>query len=980
MDDPKQVFEAALAEFKARASDRQIASFTATTIQHVQVKIITIQRDQEKAKAMMNFNRFSMFLEALKQFDDVTKALDIGIPDLSAYIWGPTKYILNTAKEDTIALDCILTSYCNFGRRLHLIAEYKDQLRQQPQTKICLAWMYQDLLRFNSSLLKLLETNGWRRTFMANWKDYNGPFQTLLGTFDSHERFLQRTLENQQYQSVRETQRRLNDHVGQYQSDRDDIAIFLDDYRRDRTVLLANAETQEIKRKHDQYLDIIHWLHSPGVSEPEKQYQNEFFRVKSEYPDTGKWILEEKAVRCWIEDETPEYPILWIHGKKGAGKTILASLIIHHLAEKKKDFKTSYFYCRENDENLGEQRFLAIMKSLLRQMVGHNRDLLPTLHEKRLRGQEILNDESTAETLLSLFCDTEMNQFIVIDGLDELGKVHRERLVKFVNSVVAKSSEGFPGKVRVLFLSTDLAIMRKSLQTTDLVREYSLNLGKTSEDIKSYVVQQGNELQKKFRLGEEHLQQVQALTCQRSNGMFLYAFLVTENLLGQPNVACVESELQGTVFPMDLKQAYGKIIERLRKANDNTWNEAKKIFGWLAFAKRPLKWHELQAVLSIEVDEQGHVQPANTKRRLCADIQEVCGSLVHMPGGTSIDFIHQTAKEYVLDVENLNGMTLECDLALLCFNYLSHTCFQESLQDDDRESYARMGCYAFQDYAISQWDSHLKSLIENLTGLFSDPHDGPQYRWKTSNAVKSFCQIYNDGLVAVSENQVAKKEEHAQVARTHCQAFEQQDFYAELLEVWTHVVTHQHQSLKERNKVSIKQLGEALKKIRGTLEELAPELENDGVLAGSLKDFYGEKLFKCTRITCGYFYEGFDNQDAAKHHSNRHDRPYPCTIPNCSLVPFGFASNKDLDKHLRTYHPDESGHPSAFVSLDQTVVADAKHQCELCLRDYTRRANLDSHMNSAHLGLRPYACRTCEKAFARNNDRRRHEKLHVRRR
>ncbi|KAK7421720.1 hypothetical protein QQZ08_009808 [Neonectria magnoliae] len=347
-----------------------------------------------------------------------------------------------------------------------------------------------------------------------------------------------------------------------------------------------------------------------------------------------------------------------------------------------------------------------------------------------------------------------------------------------------------------------------------------------------------------------------------------------------------------------------------------------------------------------------------------------------MPGGTSIDFIHQTAKEYVLDEENLNGMTLECDLALLCFNFLSYTCFQENLQDEHRESYAKMGCYAFQDYAISQWDSHLKSLIENLAGLFSDPHDGPQYRWKTSNALKSFCRTYHDGLVAVSDGQMPKAEEHAQVARTHCQAFEQQDFYAELLEVWTHIVRHQHQPLKERNKVSIKKLGEALEKIRGTLEKLAPGLENDGILADSLKDFYGEKLFKCTRITCGYF----DNEEAAKHHSNRHDRPYPCTIPNCSLVPFGFASNKDLDKHLRTYHPDESGQPSAFVPLDQTVVADANHQCELCPRSYTRRANLGAHMNSVHLGLRPYACRTCDKAFVRNNDRRRHEKLHVRRR
>ncbi|KPM46103.1 hypothetical protein AK830_g426 [Neonectria ditissima] len=896
MDDPKKVFETSLAAFKAQASDRQIAAFTTTTIQHVQFKVITIQREQEKAKAMMNFNRFGMFFESLKQFDEITKALEIGIPDLSAFIWGPT------------------------------------------------------------NLLKLLDTNSWRRTFMANWKDYNGPFQSLLGTFDSHEKFLKRTLEDQQSHIIRETHHRVSDYVEQYQGDRDDLINFLDDYRRDREQLLANVEAQEIERKHRQYLDIIRWLHSPGVGEPEKDYHDQFLRVRAEYPETGKWILKEKEVRGWIEDEIPKHSALWIHGKKGAGKTILASLLINHLT-KKKDSKTSYFYCRENDEKLSEQRFLAIMKSLLRQMVGHNRDLLPTLHERRLRGQEILNDENTAETLLGLFCETEMKQYIVIDGLDELSKIHRDRLVKFLLTTVAKSSDASPGKIRMLFLSTDLALMTKSLQSSDEVGEYCLAVSKTEKDIESYLIKQGSKLQEKFReLSDEDLKRAQTLTYERSNGMFLYAFLAIENLLEQPNLASLETELQDAVFPKDLEQAavtppaitraaflpeddadmifpsYGKIVERLRNTvHANTWKQAKKIFGWLAFAKRPLKLYELQAVLSISVDDEGRVQPLNTKKRLSEDIQEVCGSLVHMPGKTSIDFIHQTAKEHIMKSENLNGPALGCDLALLCLSYLSHTCFQENLQGDSRESFAKMGYYAFQDYAISLWQEHLKALVEELGDLFYDPQYGPRYRQKAFNTLQLFYNTYHKGLVALSAPQKLKAGETAEQARTHCRPFEQQEFYEHLLAIWTHVVRHQHQSLKERNKVSIEQLGEALKKIRGVLETLALQQDDEPALADSLKEFYGEKFFKCKRITCGYFYEGFSDEKAAKQHSNRHDRPYPCTVVNCSLVPFGFASNKDLDKHLRTYHPDESGQPSAFLPIDQVVVADANHQCELLL-------------------------------------------------
>jgi hypothetical protein len=42
---------------------------------------------------MVNFNRFSSFLQAMGQFEDAIKALNMDIPDLSVYLWGPPKVI-----------------------------------------------------------------------------------------------------------------------------------------------------------------------------------------------------------------------------------------------------------------------------------------------------------------------------------------------------------------------------------------------------------------------------------------------------------------------------------------------------------------------------------------------------------------------------------------------------------------------------------------------------------------------------------------------------------------------------------------------------------------------------------------------------------------------------------------------------------------------------------------------------------------------
>ncbi len=72
---------------------------------------------------------------------------------------------------------------------------------------------------------------------------------------------------------------------------------------------------------------------------------------------------------------------------------------------------------------------------------------------------------------------------------------------------------------------------------------------------------------------------------------------------------------------------------------------AKKIFGWLTCAKRPLNWHEIQAALSIVVIKEGSGVMMNYHlHQLRNDIQEICGSLV-LKLKNRIVFTHQTAKE-----------------------------------------------------------------------------------------------------------------------------------------------------------------------------------------------------------------------------------------------------------------------------------------------------------------------------------------------
>lgn len=68
--------------------------------------------------------------------------------------------------------------------------------------------------------------------------------------------------------------------------------------------------------------------------------------------------------------------------------------------------------------------------------------------------------------------------------------------------------------------------------------------------------------------------------------------------------------------------------------------QAQRLLGWLVSAKRPLKWHEIQGALSINVE----YQTVDFKQSLVMDIEVLCGSLVERLPGDRIELVHSTAK------------------------------------------------------------------------------------------------------------------------------------------------------------------------------------------------------------------------------------------------------------------------------------------------------------------------------------------------
>ena len=200
-----------------------------------------------------------------------------------------------------------------------------------------------------------------------------------------------------------------------------------------------------------------------------------------------------------------------------SGKTILASKVIDHLIKEKTDSTTSFFYCREDDLN-ESGKCMSLYKSLLRQLVDHNRELLPVYYEKKLKGQEILNNEATARSLLELCFEVDTTHFIVIDGLDEFSVGDRSSAVQFISSIVEKSDLKSPitGKIRVLFISQDLKEMRKLLPAVETLE---IQPSDVEPDIQVLVDQQTKIMINTYGLNVEEAGRVRVMTVKGAKGM-----------------------------------------------------------------------------------------------------------------------------------------------------------------------------------------------------------------------------------------------------------------------------------------------------------------------------------------------------------------------------------------------------------------------------------------------------------------------------
>lgn len=307
---------------------------------------------------------------------------------------------------------------------------------------------------------------------------------------------------------------------------------------------------------------------------------------------------------------------------------------------------------------------------------------------------------------------------------------------------------------------------------------------------------------------------------------------------------------------------------------------------------------------------------------------------------------------YILEDGYISQFSAQRAMASMCLLYLCFPGFTETCSDVERARLAADGCYAFQDYAIAHWADHVAAIanrgVEDTVGsarVFcpSAQDDG------ILDAFLLFGLRYQADLELGLQASIDGDPLPAGLAELTTP-----EYLLCIRTLWHHVMAVRVRTGDNRDQVSLPSLANALNSNRQILEKL---WENPVARGPRAVDFYGRSWFKCNRLSCYYFHEGFPSKTARRDHYGRHERPFRCEADDdCPGAVAGFASLSELEKHKRNLHPGIDKLSSTFARLKKGRGGkdkEAKYPCPRCSQRFKTRLDCRSHLMSHWSQLQP---------------------------
>ena len=144
----------------------------------------------------------------------------------------------------------------------------------------------------------------------------------------------------------------------------------------------------------------------------------------------GTRVAAQNKIKSWVEAPVREYPILWLNGLMGAGKSAIAQMIAEYFNDKSRRYLLATFIFSRGAGDRNNERFfvatiayqLALSLPQLRPLIERAVEDDPLLFSKSLRTQLstlIIDPLQSVSGSMGVEQQKVMPRLILIDGLDE---------------------------------------------------------------------------------------------------------------------------------------------------------------------------------------------------------------------------------------------------------------------------------------------------------------------------------------------------------------------------------------------------------------------------------------------------------------------------------------------------------------------------------------------------------------------------------
>ncbi|CCM02990.1 uncharacterized protein FIBRA_05105 [Fibroporia radiculosa] len=643
-------------------------------------------------------------IAVLNDFDAIISNLVSADPMPTAIIWGALKVIIDGLSRFSNLFETIKNELRSLRDHLELITDHENLYGKDEKMQNLLCRSYVNIIRFwhrvdkecdncGFALLKTVASFSTKKleSILADMQHDAQEIGKRAGTLQAIEL-------RGEHEEAAIARREAADEMRRAEEERRDQRLFREERRREAP--------------NERFNNLCSKLSSLDTNAPNFLRRDKF--LKNHIPGTCQWLLEHPDFVAWTGEASP--PVLWLHGPPGSGKSTLCSTVSSRLDT------VAFHFCDFAQQYKPYEILRMLALQLLCKYWTDMHDVPPELCDVAQSSPSVL---ANVQNIIRVLIKNQERVYFLLDGLDEETTGERWRDIADVLHFLIQLTNDFPSKVRLWCSSQPRTLIKRELDGYPTI-DISIHVKQDIAFFLSKAIPEAEEL--------EPLDQERFLRSlhQRAECSFLWASLMISELQNSPTSLREMKQFVDRGLPSTLLDYYTLFFKRLKKTLRPL---ACKLFALIVFARRPLRFSELQeAIWCLKSNSTGYLNPED--KPFLKQLHEVAQPLIEMTkvegpqiGDAQEDYtcrlFHSTLRDFLVEHPDVlvevgdpgSDLRISADIAMdACLVYLCQTKYAKLLTRENGRWVDAVGNPVenqhFLVYAAKYWDKHLDDISE----------------------------------------------------------------------------------------------------------------------------------------------------------------------------------------------------------------------------------------------------------------------------